>query len=377
MLHAADAARRRSRLPDAGSGAGGAWPGTDGRRHVRSPRRHRSVRLHVSCRCSSTAGSAPRSARGRRGAAGTCARTGPVRPDRPPMLAARAARCAGRRVDRTCAPRRRHAARRSTSHACGSTSVSRQPRSRRVEPDDLHLPLPPRARSRPRSSRRRRAPDATGSDDRRSPPGCCSQLLGALPSPGLGPDRGRASPRAVARDRSRSGSSQRPGARAPSRPSTTSHPAARAAATSAVSSGPVGEVDDRLARRAARRAPRHARASHSRSGRSRSASGGQSPEREIARRVRRERGRERARRAARADHAGTFAVMPARISLSVLWPTTRPSRKTSVFTASPSASSQRGDDCLLVRDRHVRAHEPERREALPRRPATSSTSNAA
>ena len=148
---------------------------------------------------------------------------------------------------------------------------------------------------------------------------------------------------------SRARSSSRPGGRAPRAPSITSQPAARAAATSAVSPSPrrVGELDHRLPRDRLRRAARRARASRSRSGRS--------PRRRAA--SRRGARRRACRRAARArassiappapiTHA-RFASIPARISRSVLKPSTRPSRKTSVFTASPSASSHAATTACL------------------------------
>ena len=62
--------------------------------------------------------------------------------------------------------------------------------------------------------------------------------------------------------------------------------------------------------------------------------------------------------AARADHAGPrHTRSPPRISLSVLNPSTRPARKTSVLTPLSFGLVARRDDGLLVRDGDVRAGE--------------------
>ena len=103
----------------------------------------------------------------------------------------------------------------------------------------------------------------------------------------------------------------------------------------------------RSGRRAARRAARRAPASRSRSGRSPSASGGQSPRREKTRVSAGSAGASvSAAPPAPITHA-RVASIPARISRSVLKPSTRPSRKTSVLTASPSASSHAATTACL------------------------------
>src|SRR5581483_6690801 len=122
------------------------------------------------------------------------------------------------------------------------------------------------------------------------------------------------------------------------RPSTTSQPASRAAVTSAVSPGPY-------ARSTTTWPACGSTSNSSRTGvaltiRSHPAAwGGQSPERE---KTRVSSGSTPSSACAAPPAPITHArraAMPARISRSVLKPSTRPSRKTSVLTASPSASS--------------------------------------